>query len=112
MNAVFFIVIKRKVSNYLLTSAIDYYHDKLICWYEAEYGRQIDTYSDTNLKIIASFYSFEKMQHQYGAGIAEMWGALDIPDETQMGGLDFSDTQWDLAIIRKQLGPIYGTYSI
>lgn len=51
-------------------NAIDYYRDKLICWYEAAYGHQIDFYTETNLEIIASFYGNEKLQHEYWLEIA------------------------------------------
>lgn len=79
-----------------LPRATDYFPDRLINWYEVEYGNHIQEYFDLNLKIIASFYGDQKLQQECNTKIADLWGVLKTIDEhgqDDLGGLDLSDTQ-------------------
>lgn len=77
-----------------LANDVDYYRDYLIRWYEEEYGYHIENYTNTNLRIIASFYGHEKLQRKYGLEMEEMWGAVDISHEAELDEVDLTDIQW------------------
>lgn len=73
-----------------LDSAIEYYRNYLITWYETEYGQHIQTYSDTNLKIVASFHGYLKLLQEYEAEMTDLWGAVGVANDTDLDGFDLT----------------------
>lgn len=69
----------------------------LIHWYQNEYGHYIDDYTETNLRVIASFYGNEKLTQEYQGEKNDLWDAVEHPEDPELqdiGGMDLSDTQW------------------
>lgn len=77
-----------------IVSAIRYYRDHLIGWYETEYGHRIDNFSDNIFTIIASFYGGRKLLQEYQAEMAAIWCGVSDTEDVELDGLDLSHSQW------------------
>lgn len=89
--------LKMALVNQVLQNAVDYYRARLIVWYESKYGQHIQDYDNLNLRIIGSFYGFEKLLQEYREEMMELWVAMEVVDSNEMddlGNLDLNDTQW------------------